>query len=148
VAQLAAACVGFGQTERMVFLVSHTVWEQANTDLAALRRFDKSYRRGTGELGNEVIEYVAQNGVLQFEPSIYMKQSEGALINPDDWGRPGSQDIDTMLKDLGEDGKFFQKLEGSSGFQAESFSRFAMLCYHPASQGIITNVLAPADPGA
>lgn len=148
VAQLAAACVGFGQTERMVILLSHTVWEQANTDLAALRRFDRSYRRGTGELGNEVIEYTAQNGVIQFEPSIYMKQGEAALINPDDWGRPGTQDISTRLQDLGEDGKFFQFLTDKSAFQCESFSRFGLLCYHPASQGIITGIKPPANPGA
>ena len=84
----------YGAVKKLVALCSVKAFSVLNTDLAALRQYDNSYKTTKGELGVEGIEFKCSVGTIEILP--HPMQSDGICIifAPDECLRTGSSDIE------------------------------------------------------
>jgi len=83
----------YGSVKKLVALTSVKAFSVLNTDIAALRQYDSSYRTNKGELGVEGIEFRCSVGVIEILP--HPLQADGVIhiFAPDEALRTGSSDI-------------------------------------------------------
>lgn len=74
----AARAVEKGLDTDLYCLINPRAWANMMSDQAALRRYDDSYSATTVENGGKTIKFHSQNGTLEIEPSIYIK--EGGML--------------------------------------------------------------------
>jgi hypothetical protein len=115
-----ASAVGRGLDEDALLCVSPRTWSDLNNDLSALRVFDSSYEKKTSSYGSRTIEYFSMNGMIEVEPSIYMKEGEALLVPTKQFKRIGATDITFDLPDKG--GEIFRQLEGSAGVELRAYT--------------------------
>jgi hypothetical protein len=79
----------YGSVKKVVALCSAKAFSTLNTDLAALRQYDSSYKTSKGELGVEGIEFKCSIGTIEILP--HALQSDGMihLFCPDEVLRTG-----------------------------------------------------------
>ena len=125
----AAKAVGKGGlAEDCVLFVSALTFEGLNSDLGALRSFDSSYKPEKAEIGNKSIKYHFQGGTLEVMPHPINKEGEAALMPKAGVKRIGATDI---TFGFGE-GEYFEKLEGSAGYQVICQYDYVVLVTQPA----------------
>lgn len=135
----AARGVEKGQDGKLLALVNPRSWTNMMNDQAALRRYDASYKSDKSEVGVRSILFHSQNGEIEIEPSIYVKQGYAFLLNLEDWSRVGSQDI--SFKRPGQGEEFFRDLNDAAGYELRLFTDQAVFCYAPGRSTIVTNIV-------
>lgn len=125
---LAIAVGKGGLAEDTTLLVSPTTFEGMNSDLAALRSFDSSYDESKTKIGTRSIEYHFQGGILEVVPHMLNKDGEAAAFPTAGIKRIGATDI--VFGFGGSD--YFEKLEGSAGYQVLCQYDYAVLLPMPA----------------
>lgn len=135
----AARAVEKGLDSGLYCLVNPRAWANMLNDQAALRMFDSSYSSAKGEMGSKAIKFYSQNGELEIEPSIYVKEGYAYMLSPDDWMRVGSQDV--SFKRPGYEGDFFRELENAAGYELRLYSDQALFCSAPGKNVIITGIV-------
>ena len=105
-----------GLESDVLVLVNPTTWATLLNDQAALRSFDSSYKSEVSENGSRSIKFHGQNGMIEIEPSIYVKQGYAFLIALDELMRVGSTDVTFNLPDSND--RFFRQLNDSAGVAA------------------------------
>ncbi len=108
-------------------------------DQAALRKYDSSYSAVKAETGAKSILFHSQNGDIEIEPSIYIKEGYAYLLSLEDWFRVGSQDV--SFKRPGQEGEFFRDLENSAAYELRLFTDQAVFCSAPGRQVVMTGVV-------
>lgn len=116
-----AAAVGRGLEEKVTLWVSPKTWGNLNTDLAALRRMDSSWRAEKGENGNKNIQYYSQNGEIEIVSHSVIKEGEAMAIPMARVKRLGAVDITFKTPGMGED-EFFLHLADAAGFELRSYT--------------------------
>ena len=125
----AAKAVGKGGLmEDAVLVVSAKTFEKLNADLGALREMDQSYSGDKLEIGTQNIVYRYQGGKLEVVAHPINKEGEAALFPKNGIKRIGTTDI---TFGFGE-GQYFEKLEGSAGFQVLCQYDYSVLISQPA----------------
>lgn len=117
-----ALAVGKGLDQNGCLYVSPKTWGNLNTDLAALRVIDSSYRNEKTDAGTSSIVYHSQNGMVSVEPYHFMKQGY-ALFFPEDQdriGRYGASDVTFEIPDRG--GEYMKVLEGKNGVEFRAYT--------------------------
>lgn len=71
-----ARAVEKGLDGKVCALVNPRAWANMLSDQAALRRYDSSYSPVKGEEGSKSILFHSQNGDIEIEPSIYVKEGK------------------------------------------------------------------------
>jgi hypothetical protein len=138
--QLAAArAVEKGLDGKLLCLVNPRAWANMLNDQAALRRYDSSYKSASVEVGSTAIKFHSQNGELEIEPSIYVKEGYAYLLSLDDWYRVGSTDL--TFKRPGQGEEFFRDLENSAAYELRLYSDQALFCMAPGRNVIITGIV-------
>lgn len=138
--QLATArAVEKGLDSRLLALVNPRAWANMLNDQAALRRFDNSYSPAKGELGSKSILFHSQNGEIEIEPSIYVKEGYAFLLSLEDWFRVGSTDL--TFKRPGQGEEFFRDLENSAAYELRLYSDQALFCMAPGRSVLIKNIV-------
>lgn len=117
-----------GLAEDTTLLVSPVTFEGMNADLAALRSFDSSYDPSKTEVGTKSIKYHFQGGVLEVVPHMLNKDGEAAAFPTAGIKRIGATDI--IFGFGGSD--YFEKLEGSAGYQVLCQYDYVVLLPMPA----------------
>lgn len=117
-----------GLAEDTTLLVSAVTYEGLNSDLSALREFDSSYSADKGENGVQAITYNAQSGKIKIVAHPFVKEGEAFLIPEKGIKRVGA----TEIKFGFGDGDYFEKLEGSAGYQLLCQGDWAILIEKPA----------------
>ena len=135
----AARAVEKGLDGMLYCLVNVRGWSDMLNDQAALRRYDGSYSRERLEQGSERLLFHSQNGVLEIEPSIYIKEGYAYLLSLNDWMRVGSADM--TFKRPGSGDEFFRDLENAAGYELRLWSDQAIFCMAPGRSVIITNIV-------
>lgn len=135
----AARAVEKGLDSGLYCLVNPRAWANMLNDQAALRRFDSSYDTSKGELGSKGIKFYAQNGELEIEPSIYVKEGYSYMLSVDDWMRVGSTDM--TFKRPGQGEEFFRDLENSAAYELRLYSDQAIFCVAPGKSVIVINIV-------
>jgi hypothetical protein len=108
-------------------------------DQAALRRYDGSYSKQVSENGAMSIRFHSQNGEIEIEPSIYVKEGYAYLLCLDEWSRVGSTDM--TFKRPGQGEEFFRDLENSAAYEMRLYSDQAVFCSSPGKNVLINAIV-------
>jgi len=135
----AARAVEKGQDGTLWCLVNVRSWSNMLSDQAALRRYDSSFSDAKLESGSKSLKFFSQNGELEIEPSIYVKQGYAYLISASEWFRVGSTDM--TFKRPGQGEEFFRDLENSAAYELRLYSDQALFCMAPGKNVIITGIV-------
>ncbi len=134
----AARAVEKGLDSRLYCLVNPRGWANMLNDQAALRKYDGSYSKAKAENGSETLMFYSQNGELEIDPSIYVKEGYAFLLALDEWSRVGSTDM--TFKRPGQGEEFFRDLENSAAYELRLYSDQAVFCQAIGRNVIIINV--------
>lgn len=135
----AARGVEKGQDGKLLALVNPRGWSNMMNDQAALRKYDASYKAEKAEVGHRSILFHSQNGEIEIEPSIYVKEGYAYLLNMEDWSRVGSQDI--SFKRPGQGEEFFRDLNDAAGYELRLFTDQAVFCHAPGRSTLINAIV-------
>jgi hypothetical protein len=116
-----ANAVGKGLEEKVTLWLNPRTWGNINTDLAALRRMDSSWKAEKGENGNKSITYYSQNGEIELVSHSVIKEGEAFAIPMQRVKRLGAVDITFKTPGMGED-EFFLHLADSAGFELRCYT--------------------------
>lgn len=123
--------VGRGLDQDGVLLVNPLTWNDLNSNEAALRVYDSSWKRSESENGAESITYYGQNGKVEVKPYIYMKGGEALFYVPEQIRRIGS--VDVTYSQPGRGGRIFFDIPAYAGYEFRSYSDQAVICVKPAT---------------
>lgn len=125
---LAKAVGKGGLQEDTVLLISALTFEGLNSDIAALRSFDSSYKSDKAEVGVKSIKYHFQGGTLEIVPHPFGKEGEGFAFPKKGIKRIGATDITFGMGD----GEYFERLEATAGYQIVAQYDYCVLIACPA----------------
>lgn len=138
----AARAVEKGLDNGLLALVNPRGWSNILNDQAALRMYDQSYSSAKLDQGSQSIKFFSQNGEIEIEPSIYVKEGYAYLLSVSDWMRVGSQDVSFKVPGRGED--FFRQLENAAGYELRLYTDQAIFTHAPGKNVVITGVVNSA----
>ena len=140
--QAIARAVEKGLEGKMLALVNPRAWANLLSDQAALRKYDASYSSAKYENGAKSIMFFSQNGELEIEPSIYVKEGYAYLLSLEDWYRVGSTDM--TFKRPGQGDEFFRDLENSAAYELRLYTDQAVFCCAPGRNVLLTDIVNSA----
>lgn len=140
--QAATRAVEKGQEGTLLALVNPRGWQNMLTDQAALRKYDSSYSSAKMESGAKSLMFHSQNGDIEIEPSLYVKEGYAYLLNVEDWMRVGSTDI--TFKRPGQGEEFFRDLENSAAYELRLYTDQALFCQAPGRNTLIKKIVNTA----
>ena len=135
----AARAVEKGLDSPLLALINPRAWANLLSDQAALRNYDSAYSPAKMENGAKSLVFHSQNGVIEIEPSIYVKEGFAYLLDMSSWSRVGSQDM--SFKRPGQGEEFFRDVENSAAYELRLFSDQALFCSRPGTNCIITAIV-------
>jgi hypothetical protein len=134
--QLEAKCVGKGLDTNVCLYVNPKIWAKLLTDQAALRRHGDPNKRSVYEIGSETLVFYGQAGLIEIEPSIYVKEGFSYMISDPLFSRVGATDITFRLQDRGDE--FFRHVDAKAAYELRNYSNQAMFCEAIGKNGILT----------
>lgn len=137
--QAAARAVEKGLDSGLLAFVNPRAWANMLSDQAALRKYDSSYSSAKAENGSRSIMFHSQNGEIEIEPSIYVKEGFSYLLSGEDWFRVGSTDM--TFKRPGQGEEFFRDLENSAAYELRLYSDQALFCHAPGRNVLVKDVV-------
>lgn len=132
--------VSKGLDEDVLLLVHPSTWDDLNSDIAALRRTDKSEVTKV-EIGTEEIVYKSQNGSTRVMASGFMKEGFAhSYCNPKAyWKRLGAADVSFNMPGMGSE--MFLHLPSNAGVEFRAYTHQAIICLAPAKQILFSNIV-------
>jgi hypothetical protein len=137
--QAVSRAVEKGLDSSVYALVNPRAWANMLNDQAALRRYDTSYKAERVEVGSKGILFHSQNGDIEIEPSIYVKQGYAYVLCLEDWMRVGSTDM--TFKRPGQGEEFFRDLENAAAYELRLYSDQAVFCMAPGKNVLINLIV-------
>jgi len=137
--QAVARAVEKGLETKVLAFVNPRGWANMLSDQAALRKYDQSYSVEKLQNGSRSILFHAQNGEIEIEPSIYVKEGFAYLLSLDDWMRIGSTDM--TFKRPGQGEEFFRDLENSAAYELRLYTDQALFCSAPGRNVLISGIV-------
>lgn len=135
--------VGKGLDEKVAVWVSPATFADLNTDQAALRKFDSSYKSAKAESGFESISYFGVSGEIEVIPSIYVKEGEAFVCPMPKLKRIGSTDVTMRMPGQSEDQLVLQ-LPSNAGYEMRMFYDGNLFCERPAHLVKLTGIVNDA----
>ncbi len=135
----AARAVEKGLEGKLLVLVNVRGWANLLSDQAALRQYDSSYSSAQFKNGAQGLTFFSQNGELEIEPSIYVKEGYCYCLAMDEWSRIGSSDM--TFRRPGQGDEFFRDVENSAAYELRLYSDQALFCAAPGRNTVITNIV-------
>jgi len=108
-----------------VAVVPPKAFEVLNSDQAALRRYDVSYRPAKAESGQESLLYHAQTGSLRVLPHPFQKDGMIHIFVPEETHRYGSSDVTFIDRKTGTDRLILESATSTSS-EMRAFSQQAL----------------------
>lgn len=134
-----ARAVEKGLDGRVLALCNPRAWANMLSDQAALRMYDQSYSPAKMENGSKSIKFHSQNGEIEIEPSIFVKEGYCYVLHMDDWSRVGSSDLTFKRPGQGDD--FFRDLENSAALELRLYTDQAVFCAAPGRSVLVTDIV-------
>jgi hypothetical protein len=134
-----ARAVEKGLDSKLYALVNPRGWANMLSDQAALRKYDGSYSPAKMDNGAKSIQFYSQNGEIEIEPSIYVKEGYAYLLAMEEWTRVGSTDL--TFKRPGQGEEFFRDQENAAGYELRCYSDQALFCTAPGKNVLISDVV-------
>lgn len=120
-------------------LVNPRTWSNLVDAESARRRYDGTYKPGEMDNGASAIRFHGQNGNIEVEPSIYVKEGYAYILNMDELARIGSTDI--TFKRPGQGEEFFRDLESAAGYELRAYTDQAVFCSAPGKMVLMKNIV-------
>lgn len=139
VADALTRAVEKGLEGKVRLYVNPRTWVDLLDELVAKRMFDSSYSAQKGEDGHERLVFHSQNGTIEVESSIYVKEGYAFILKMDEFIRVGSSDV--TFKRPGKGDEFFKDLENTAGYELRCWSDQAVFCKAPGLQTVITGIV-------
>jgi hypothetical protein len=133
-----ASPVAFGAEGDYVAVVSPRAFEVLNSDLAALRMLDSSYK-SKGENGFGSITYFYQNGSLEIVAHPLQKDGLCFLFNPDEAKRIGATDL-TFITRRGAEEALILELADKSGAEMRCYVNQALFIEAPKRTSLLAGI--------
>jgi hypothetical protein len=128
-----------GLDGKLLCLVNPRTWANLLSDQAALRMYDDSYKSEKVENGSRGIKFHSQNGEIEVEPSIFVKEGYAFLIALDTYSRIGSTDVTFKRPSQGDE--FFRDVENSAAYELRAYTDQALFCFAPGHSVLINNIV-------
>lgn len=125
---------------KAVCYVNPGAWANMMSDQAALRKYDGSYKVTVAENGAEKLVFHSQNGSIEIESSIYIKEGYAFLLAMDEWVRVGSSDVSFKLPGQNQD-EFFRHMSDAAGYELRLWTDQAVFCAAPGFNVLINNIV-------
>jgi len=135
----AARPVEKGQEGKLLLLVNPRGWANLNNDQAALRQYDSSYSTERAKNGSRALTFFSQNGEIEIQPSIYVKEGYAYMLDLSEWSRVGSSDI--TFKRPGQGDQFFKDSENAAAYELRLYTDQALFCAAPGRNVILTGIV-------
>jgi hypothetical protein len=103
----------------VVALVHPKHWNKLMTDLAAKRQFDSSYSEKEQKQGTQSIKFFGQNGMIEVQASLFVKQGFAYVYPKEELERIGSSDV--TFEQPGMEGKFFRLMDSANGYELRAY---------------------------
>jgi hypothetical protein len=134
-----ARAVEKGLDSDVMCLVNPRTWSNLMSDQAALRRYDGSFKSSEAENGMQSIKFHGQNGMINVQPSIYVKEGYAFILCEDEMMRCGSSDITFRRPGQGEE--FFRDLESAAGYELRAYTDQAVFISAPGKCVLIKDIV-------
>jgi hypothetical protein len=113
-----------GLDEDVVAFVGPDTWSNLASDLAALRKYDSSYKADKGENGFESLQYFSQNGKIEVISHSCVKAGDCFVLPIKRFKRVGA--IDVTFKTPGREEEIFFNLPDNAGFELRCYTDQAL----------------------
>jgi hypothetical protein len=134
-----ARAVEKGLEGKVLCLVNPRAWANVNSDQAALRKYDGSYSTKKLENGTQSLVFYSQNGEIEIQPSIYVKEGYAYVLAIEEWMRVGSSDV--SFKMPGDGDQFIRHRESSAALELRIWTDQALFCSKPGLNCLIKDVV-------
>lgn len=121
-------------------IVSPKTYANLNSDQAALRRYDSSYRYSKNDSGSESLCFYTGAGKLEIKEHLYVKPTEAFGLPMKEMKRIGTTDITFKLPNAAANGEVFLHIPDKSGYEVRCRSELAIFCQKPAWMVKWTNI--------
>lgn len=111
--------------EDVVCLVNPKHWNKLMTDQAAKRQYDSSYSAEKIEQGAKKLQFHGQNGLIEIEASLFVKEGYAYVVPMAELERIGSTDVTFEMPGMGKD-QFFRLLESANGYELRCYTDQAL----------------------
>jgi len=135
----AARAVEKGQEGKLLLLVNPRGWANLNNDQAALRMYDSSYSIERAKNGSKALTFFSQNGEIEIQPSIYVKEGFAYMLDLSEWARVGSSDI--TFNRPGQGDQFFKDSENAAAYELRLYTDQALFCAAPGKNVLLTGIV-------
>lgn len=127
----AAEMVGaYGAVDKLCAVVSLKAFSVLNTDIAALRQFDSSYKQGDAKVGNTGITFMTSVGELEILPHPLQCDGKIQIFCPSEALRVGSTDITFIQRGSGGEKLILESSTTPSG-EMRTYSNQALFIEQP-----------------
>jgi hypothetical protein len=134
-----ARAVEKGLDQDVTVLVNPRTWTDLLAEQVAARKIDSTYDSKMVEAGHKSIKFFGMSGVIEIEPTIYVKEGYAYILPISELKRVGSTDV--TFKRPGKSDEFFVELQNSAGYELRCFSDQALFCATPGKMVIITGIV-------
>ena len=121
------------------FYVNPRSWATLNTNEAAMRMYDSSYKSSEASNGSESITFFAQSGKVEFVPHRCVKEGDAFGLYLDSWSRSGSAEVSFSVPGAPSSQLIFP-MENQAGYCFRSYSDVYMFCNMPAVNIYISGI--------
>lgn len=129
---------GKGLMSYVCLYVNPKTWNCLNSDQAALREYDSSYKVKS-ENGFGAIEFHSQTGGIEVKSHPFVREGDGFMIPKMKFKRIGSVDI--SFERPGRPGEFYDELSGQAGYQLRAYSNQSLFTHCPAQSTKFTDII-------
>jgi hypothetical protein len=106
-------------------LINPKHWDKLLSDLGAKRMIDSSYSTKQIEDGTQSIKFNGQNGVIEVETSLFVKEGFAYVLPMDALERIGSTEVTFQMPGM-QEGRFFRLLENENGYELRLYTDQAL----------------------
>lgn len=117
----AAPCASYGLYDDLRFVPSPKGFEVLNTDIAALRHYDVSYKPGNNEQGSESLTFYGQTGKIRIKANPFQMDGKAVAFCPNEAERIGSTDL-TFIQRHGDSERLILEASGSPSAEMRIYS--------------------------
>lgn len=135
----ASRAVEKGLDQKVKVYVNPRGWTNLISAETARRTYDGSYKPGEFENGASSIKFHGQNGEIEVEPSIFVKEGFAYMLIMEELVRIGSSDV--TFKRPGQGDEFFRDLESAAGYELRAYTDQAVFSSCPGKMCLLTGIV-------
>lgn len=135
----ASRAVEKGLDQKVKVFVNPRGWANMITAETSKRQYDGSYKPGELEGGQSSIKLHGQNGEIEVEPSIFIKEGFAYMLVMEELVRIGSSDV--TFRRPGQGDEFFRDLEASAGYELRAYTDQAVFSACPGKMVLLSGIV-------